>query len=173
MRYRAVAFAMSLNAPLIACALPAALPSSLPTHPPRRHPQRQKWPFWQSPALGSTSPMRDISTLSWHKGIMYEQAPWRSHTLGCHKLCLCQVAHSDGLHRNAARGVAIDGQGNVWFGTDDPGESVCFLLGLLAVSRFEGQSWTTPGITAPSLIWKTWQRTTKETYGSGRFAAAC
>jgi len=173
MRYRAVAFAMSLNAPLIACALPAALPFSLATHPPRRHPERQKWPFSKSPALESTSPTWEISTLSSHKGIMYEQAPWRRHTLGCHELCLCQVTRSDGLHRNAARGVAIDGQAKVWSGTEAPGRSVCFLLGLPAVSRFDGQSWTTPGITAPSLIWKTSQPTTKETYGSGHFSTAC
>jgi len=52
---------------------------------------------------------------------------------------------SDGLHRNAVTGIAIDGEGNVWFATEDPGESKYTLYGLPAVSKFDGQSWTTYG----------------------------
>jgi ligand-binding sensor domain-containing protein len=56
-----------------------------------------------------------------------------------------KYTRTDGLHRNKVTGIAIDAQGNKWFGTEDPTETVFDMYGLGAVSRFDGQTWTIYG----------------------------
>jgi ligand-binding sensor domain-containing protein len=54
-----------------------------------------------------------------------------------------KYTRTDGLHQNKVTGIAIDDQGNKWFGTEDRTESVHEMYGLAAVSKFDGKTWTT------------------------------
>ena len=146
MRRGALACALLVGAFVMACSLPSPLPlvRTSPEPPPSPTPT-------ESPAEAA---LRSWVNLT-HVGDVHALAAqgdyvWAATDGGVIRWDIARDTYekytsSDGLHRNTVTGIAIDGDGNLWFGTEDPGESTRLLYGLPAVSKFDGQTWTTYG----------------------------
>jgi ligand-binding sensor domain-containing protein len=146
MKYRIVAFAISVSILLIACTVPISLPFSRPTPTPAPSPT-----VTETPEVVEAGPWVNLT----HVGDIHAlatQGPylWAATDGGVVRWdtgndTYVKYTTSDGLHRNTVTDIGIDEHGNVWFGTEDPGESTHILYGLPAVSKFDGQGWNTYG----------------------------
>ena len=141
-----VTLGLFMGALLVACSLPGPFALLRPTPAPVPSPTTP-----EQPEMSESSPWVNLT----HVGDIHALAAqqdylWAATDGGVIRWDIVNGTHkkytsSDGLHRNSVTGIAIDGEGNVWFGTDDPGESSRILYGLPAVSKFDGQTWTTYG----------------------------
>jgi ligand-binding sensor domain-containing protein len=146
MRYRIVAFAISVSGLLAACTLPASLPFLRPTPVPTPSPAATETTVLVEPSpwvhLTHVGDIHALATQGDYLWAATDGGVIRWDTL---EGTYVKYTRSDGLHRNTVTDIAIDGEGNIWFGTEDPGESTYILYGLPAVSKFDGRNWATYG----------------------------
>ncbi len=146
MRYRALAFVVSISVVLVSCSVPRPFPPSPQTPGAELSPVPTEMP---GPAgLGpwvNLTHVGDVHSLAVQGGYVWAATDGGVIRWDINSATYEKYTSSDGLHRNAVTGVAMDGDGNIWFGTEDPGESTHLLYGLPAVSKFDGRTWTRYG----------------------------
>jgi ligand-binding sensor domain-containing protein len=146
MRYRIVGSAILVSILLTACTLPFSLPFPQPTSVSEPSPQATQLPILGEPGFWvNLTDVGDIHALAAQGDYLWAATDGGVVRWDTASGTYVKYTGSQGLHRNSVTGVAIDGEGNVWFGTEDPGESTYGLYGLPALSRYDGQSWTTYG----------------------------
>jgi len=157
-----------LGALLLGCVDVSPGPPPTPTSPstPSLSPTSSVWPSpspFSSPEPPAASPTPQISVLgapgSWvnltrveeiHAMVPEGNHLWAATNGGVVRWDISDGSYikytrADGLHQNKVTAMAMDAQGNKWFGTDDRTEIGYTEYGRPAVSRFDGQSWTTYG----------------------------
>ncbi len=146
MRHCALAFVISIGVLLVACSVPRPFPPSRPSPAAEPSPVPTEVPGpATSKAWVNLTHTSDVHSLAVQGGYVWAATDGGVIRWDISSATYEKYTSSDGLHRNAVTGVAMDGDGNMWFGTEDPGESTYLLYGLPAVSKFDGETWTRYG----------------------------